>query len=977
LDALRAALSRARAGEAAAVFISGESGVGKTRLVEEFGREVHGGNGRLLVGGCVDVGGSELPYAPLFGALRSLVRDTEPGQLDELVGTGGGELGRLLPELQAGSARSEAVDPLAQARLFEALLGLFARAGRDVPIVLVVEDLHWADPSTRGFLSFLVRNIGRERLFLVATYRSDELHRRHPLRGFLAEVERLPVVERLELVPFTRRELAQQLTAILDASPDHALLEELFARSQGNAFFAEELLAASGEGGAQRIPDSLRDALALRVERLTPHAQQAVRSAAVARPFVGHRLLAATVGLSDDELARALRDAIENNVLVQDPSIESYAFRHELLREVLYDELLPGERVALHAKLARALEDDPSLAVGAHGAAAQRAMHWSAAHEVAPALDASVQAGMEAEGVWSFAEANSHFEHAVELWPGVAVEQRPEALSLVELLARAAEAAYLSGQNQRAVTLTRGTLELLDGDQEPVAAGLTHERLGRYLLADAALLDALAEYRAAAALLPARPSPARASILAGEAHILMLQGEAPESRAPCEEAIRIAREVGAAEVECDALNTLGAVLTMLGAVQEGIEALRKGQQLASELGALEELRRAYINLGQALDDAGRLQEAAEVAREGWVSLRSRIGTASAFLAAEAGLRLTRLGAWDEALALLEEAAEMARPSTFAGMVLSSLAWLEVLRGELDRASAHLDSAAQLFPERNLFWISLDGPAAELAIARGQPEELRQMVDLDAGMPHVYPPFLMPLLALGLRAEADIAERARAAQEPAAEEKAVTRAEALQSHVLALTAPERWPLGPAPPEMLLEVDLCKLEALRARRDARADAWAEHAARWEQLGRPLRVAYARLREAEAALAEDLPRAHVTEALSSARATAERLGARPLLEHIELVSRQARIRTADEGGEAAGEVAGLTARELDVLRLIAEGRTNPEIGRALYMSPKTASVHVSRILAKLGVKTRTEAAGVAHRLGLLDTPHPPSIT
>ena len=180
MDALRAALLRARAGDASAVFISGESGVGKTRLVGEFGREVRGGNGRLLVGGCVDVGGSELPYAPLFGVLRSLVRDTEPERLEELVGAGGGELGRLLPELQAGGARIDAVDPLAQVRLFEALLGLFARAGRDVPVVLVVEDLHWADPSTRGFLSFLVRNIGRERVLLVATYRSDEIHRRHP-----------------------------------------------------------------------------------------------------------------------------------------------------------------------------------------------------------------------------------------------------------------------------------------------------------------------------------------------------------------------------------------------------------------------------------------------------------------------------------------------------------------------------------------------------------------------------------------------------------------------------------------------------------------------------------------------------------------------------------------------------------------------------------------------------------------------------
>jgi AAA ATPase-like protein len=514
------ALDRADAGEAVAVFVGGEAGVGKTRLVDEFERLARSRGARVLAGGCVDMGGSELPYAPLLGALRTLVRDTEPRALEKLVGAGGGELGRLLPELRVGGMQSDAVDPLAQARLFEALLDLFARTGLDAPVVLVVEDLHWADPSSRGFLSFLVRNIGRERLLLVATYRTDELHRRHPLRQFLGEVERLPVVERLELAPFSRRELAQQLAAILEVTPDPELVEELFARTQGNAFFAEELLAASGEGGGQPIPESLRDALTLRVERLSPSAGLMVRSAAVAGSVIGHPLLAAVSGMTEDALLVALHEAIETNVLVQDPVNESYAFRHELLREALYDELLPRERMARHGAIARALEDEPGLAVGAHGAAAQRAMHWSAAHELGHALAASVEAGLEAERVWSFAEANGHFEHAMELWERVLPEQRPEGVALVDLLGRAADAAHLSGQSSRAVTLTRSMLEGIDPDREPAAAGLAHERLGRYLMVDYLAAAALEEYRAAAALVPAEPTAARASILAGEAHIL-------------------------------------------------------------------------------------------------------------------------------------------------------------------------------------------------------------------------------------------------------------------------------------------------------------------------------------------------------------------------------------------------------------------------------------------------------------------------
>jgi DNA-binding CsgD family transcriptional regulator len=973
LDALRAALLRAEAGEAGAVVISGESGVGKTRLVEEFGRAVRAAEGRVLVGGCVDVGGSELPYAPLLGVLRSLVRDTDPGQLEELIGAGGNELGRLLPELQVGGTRLEAVDPLAQARLFEALLGLFGRAGRERPVVLVIEDLHWADPSTRGFLSFLVRNIGRERLLLVATYRSDELHRRHPLRQFVAEVERLPVVRRLELAPFTRRELAEQLAAILDASPAHALVDELFARSQGNPFFAEELLAASGEDGQQRLPKSLHDALMLRVERLSSEARQMARAAAVAGSVAGHRLLEATAGLSDDELTRALREAIENNVLVQDPASEGYAFRHELLREALYEELLPGERVRLHAALALALESDPGLAVGAHGAAAQRSMHWSAAHEQARALAASVEAGVEAERVWSFEEANGHFEHAVEVWAGVATEQRPDGPSLVELIGRAAEAAYLSGQNHRAVTLTHSALEAIDVEREPEAAGLAHERLGRYLLADFILPDALAEYRAAAAMLPDEPSAARASILAGEAHILMLQGEALQARVPCEEAVRIAREVGAAEVECDALNTLGAVLTMLGAPEEASEPLRAGLRLAEELGALEELRRAYINLTEMLDEAGRLDEAAELGREGWGLLRPRIGTAALYLAAEAGLRFKRVGRWEEALALLQQAAETARHNTLAGMVQAALAEITAQRGELDQASVHLQSATDLLAEDFVYWTLTQGAAAaEVALAGGHPEELRQIVAPDAPLPRVYPAYLVPLHVLALRAEATLAQHARSAADASAERTARSRAQALLDRVRTLVTPDTWPLGSAPRETLLEAELCELEAQRAFGQDHADDWSRLAAHWEGLGRPFRAAYARLREAEAALAEQLPRTRVADALTSARATAARLGAQPLLQEIELISRRARVRTGDQEAELPGEVADLTPRELDVLHLIAQGRTNPEIGKALYMSPKTASVHVSRILSKLDVKTRTEAAGVAYRLGLLDTPN-----
>jgi hypothetical protein len=295
--------------------------------------------------------------------------------------------------------------------------------------------------------------------------------------------------------------------------------------------------------------------------------------------------------------------------------------------------------------------------------------------------------------------------------------------------------------------------------------------------------------------------------------------------------------------------------------------LERAKQLAEELGALEELRRAYINLSQCLDHAGRLDDAAAVTLEGWEQLRPRIGAPAWFLAAAAGGRLVRLGRWDDALALLREAAEPGRPHWTTGLVLHELAELQALRGELKPASASLESVRAL-RRAVAFGVAKEATAAAaLAFARGQPEELRRITEVEMSGLQSDGAFDMPLFVYALRAEAELALEARAAGEEAAERDSVARAQALLSQVHALSAPETRPLGHAPAEMLLEVELCELEANRATGETNSDAWAAHAERWEQLGRPFRTAYARLREAESALIENLPRCYRTSKLSPA--------------------------------------------------------------------------------------------------------------
>ena len=565
LATLADAVERAADGEFTAILVAGEAGVGKTRLIAEMARRAADAGARILAGECVELAEGELPFAPLTTALRPVARDLGPAEVEALPGRE--ELARLWPELgERGkewiSPDSALDEPLSQARLFEALLALLSSVGDEEPVVLAIEDLHWADRSTRDFLSFLVRNARDARLLLVCTYRSDELHRRHPLRPFLAELERRPTVERIELVPLSREKLSALLEGVLGERPDGALLTDLFERSDGNPFFAEELLAASADGGA--IPETLRDALMIRVEALSGPARGLLRTAAAAGRRVSHRLLAEAADLTEAELDDALRDAAAHHVLVRDA--DTYAFRHALVREVVVSDLLPGERSKLHVTLAEALTADPSLGEGATGAArAEVAYHWWEARRLPEALTTLVEAGRAAEELYAFAEAHRHLENALDIWDEVEDAEARAGTDRAEVLSRSAENANLTGELHRAVALAQQAVDLVDAADDPVRSALNRERLGRYLWVTGESEAALESYHEAVDLMPADPpSPELARVLAAHGQILMLRGRPRDSRARCEQAIEVARSVGARAEEGHALDTLGVDISTLG-----------------------------------------------------------------------------------------------------------------------------------------------------------------------------------------------------------------------------------------------------------------------------------------------------------------------------------------------------------------------------------------------------------------------------
>ena len=579
LARLDAALATAVGGTPVFLLVGGEAGVGKTRLVSEFAGRAHQTGIRVLAGTCIDVSGG-LPYGPIVEAFRGLERDLGAAGVRELLGPDHTELHRFLP---AGFEVAFATDPaarLAQARLFELLLRLLHRLGEAAPVILVVEDLHWADQSTLDLLTFLLHNARNERLLGVATYRSDE-HGGANLRGFRAEFGRL--ADRIELARFGRDDLTALLAEILGGPPPTQVVDRVAASSDGNPFFAEELLAAGLDREQPPLTPRLRDVLLARVQALSEDGREMLRAAATIGRRVDHGLLAVVSELTDRALLAALREAVDHQILASDPE-GLYIFRHALTREAVYESLLPGERQRLHGAVARALAEDRGVAARGAPAAAELAHHWVQAGDPPRALAATIEAARRsASGAYAFAAADRLYERALDLWALVDSDDQPSGLVLTDLLREAAEAARWVDDQERAAVLVGRALDLVDPAGDPAGAAMLMERLGLYLWEVGDGKRSLDAHEAAARLLIGQPpSVAGAQVLAAHGTALMLSSRYREARRRCEEAVAMARLVGARRAETQALNTLGFAISMLGDPERGIARLEQSRVLASE-----------------------------------------------------------------------------------------------------------------------------------------------------------------------------------------------------------------------------------------------------------------------------------------------------------------------------------------------------------------------------------------------------------
>jgi ATP/maltotriose-dependent transcriptional regulator MalT len=929
LDRLAAALERAPG----ALLVGGEAGVGKTRLLREFTDRARASGARLLAGGCLELGSDGLPFAPFTAILRGLVRDIGIAGVAELLPPGAaGGLARLLPEF--GEPETDAASSEERARLFELVLTLLGRLAERSRTLLVVEDAHWADRSTRDLLTFLIRNSGTAPLLIVVTYRTDELHRTHPLRPLLAELDRVDRVHRMELGRLPRAAVAELVRDLLDAEPPAGLVQRAYARSEGNPLFVEALLAEDGSLHCD-LPESLRDLLLAAVQRLPEETQETLRVASAGGTRIEHTLLAAVSGLDDTALTRVLRPAVAANVLAVDG--DGYGFRHALIREAIHDDLLPGERTRLHTRYAQALEDDPSL-VPPGRLWVELSHHWYAAHDATWALVSAWRAARAARKSLAYAECLTMLARVLELWDKVPdAADRIEA-PLAEVLKKAVGAAWLAGEHERGIKLATAALREVDDDDDERAAFLLQRRgemafeLGRKGFID--------DLRAAVHRVP-EPTAARARALISVAtHARVLVGTA-EAQAAAEEALQIARRLGESDHEAGSLLTLFCVtIDYSGTLEE----LLRAEEIARRSGNSRPLLRVATLKSHFLEGAGRHAEAVEAARRG-VELAHGFGltrTQGAFLTINLAESLISLGRWDEALAAVQQSLDQ-NPTVGLKPGLHVLAGeIALARGDLAKAEAHLEPARQIKWRKPQEYFAALRLEAALRLAQGRPAEALDAVrgvlthsGLDDDDRYAW-----PVLVIGAFATAAHPDEKLLAERAAG-----------------LTVQ-----GP-----LQQAHHATFTAALARAEGRHDlaAWDAAAARWDDLGQPYALARALASAAEAAITNG-HRERAAARLSRATTLAEQLGAQPLLARIADLSRRARLTTAPVADRGP---LGLTPRELEVLRLVADGRSNRDIAERLFISAKTASVHVSNIIAKLGVTGRGEAAAVAHRLGLLN--------
>jgi len=958
-------LGRAAEGSPGVVVAAGDAGIGKTRFVREVAARVRGDGWSVLAGACVELSDGAAMLAPVAQVLRQLGRDRGEDELADLLSGPALRLARLVPELAIDTGGLEAGSA---AQVLVAFHRLMRTLADEAPVLLVLEDLHWADVTTRDLLRHLSSRLYDERLLVLATVRTDDLDRRHPLRPVLAEVVRRPEVYRLDLGPLDAGELAGHLarsTGTLDGRD----LRDIAERAGGNPFFAEEMAEIGADGS---LPPSLEDVLSLRLERLPADAQQLLGEAAVLGASVDPTLLSSVTSLEADAMRSALRSALDDGVLLVDGT--AYAFRHALLREVALDRLLPDERIAAHAAAAVALEADPDrAAAGRAGAHGQAAHHWWEAGDASRCLVASVMAAREAEDAFAGAVALQHLRRAIELWDSVIDPGALTGTTRGALLLAATRVAWdLDAPDIRAL----GSAAIREAD----AAGDPRARAEASLLQTLVLIrfgqvqEALDVATRERARHGEEDSAARALALVAHAAAVTRASEGFDGEWDVDD---IGADFDAALVAARAADDVDVEVTVLTADVDTI-----GLYLADRTD------RAVVALARlaAADQAGVVVPGLEfvwAARPAYLcGHQSEIESIVARWQATAGPATdTQSLAWlvmasiaihahacagrvDRALERIDEVdLRDFRGRHHATMWAvwaagDTLRWTGRITEALDRAELAVTAATAGY--RRL-WYAAEQAASRAAAGAG-PRELVATASTtgDAPVDRGWP-WAMARLVDAVATAAD--------NRPLDEDLLAV----VDGWVRRLDRYVGWLHGDAPIRSWAAACLRRTQAQRAMLAGAPDPalWDPVVADFEVRGARSYAAIARMRRATARAAADGTSSPACERdlLTAWRGFVD-MGMTTPRQEAEALARGLRIRLPGMDGDHHDEevLPVLTDREREVLALVARGWSNKQVGEHLFISPKTVSVHLSNTMRKLGVEGRTQAVLVAHGAGLV---------
>jgi DNA-binding CsgD family transcriptional regulator/tetratricopeptide (TPR) repeat protein len=954
---LRAAYERARSGRPGTVLISGEAGIGKSRLVTTVARSLPG-DPLVLSGGCLELGAEGAPYVPFIAVLRDLVRRLGLDTVAALLPPAGSALGDWLPDLGPAPARYP------RTRLLEEMLTLVSRVSEAQPVVVVVEDLHWADASSRELFAYLARNLSTAAVLLVGTFRTGELPAGHPNRRVLAELGRSMEVTHLALDPLAPGDVAELLAAVDGRPADPARARRIHRRSGGNPLFVEAL---SGTGEAPA--GDLRSLLLDRITALPEAARQVLSTLAVAGAEVAGEVLGEVSGMPPESVRSAVNDLAERDLVVAGE--DGYAIRHDLIREVVYSSLPPAERRQAHAGYAAALSDRADQLTG-YTALAE---HWTAAGKVERALPAAWHAAARAGRSNAYDEQLYLLELILARWTEVADPVELIGAGRATVLEEAAAAAFAAGRSAASIAHSTAAMDGVDPAVEPQRVAQLLGLRGRSQnRVDGGGWDDL---RRAIALLPAdsgnRADPLRSRLLSALAAACIGAHRHDEGRRYATEALRLADQLDDDSLRAPALLVIAASDGIAGQLERARRAFAEARRLAEAVGDEHTFLITFQWEAGHLEAAGRYEEAIELADAGQRAAR-RLGqtrSRGSMLALARATPLRMLGRWDEALRIVDDALADSPPPLYAAFLRLVAADIARCRGETERFEAlmrplilfaqHAQGAAEAVAEIAVQHIALtadhsdrNGRAGRSGLDAADRLLGEQLDRLEGTATAAEPaPEVLRLLLLGARIQQ--ARRAAAPRNRQVADATAVRLAQLTSMVDAVP-----PATPASAAYRLTLD-----AIAAADDL--STWDRAATAWRDLGNPYETAMVLTEAASAALASN-NRPGARSRLREARALATDLGAVPLLARIDDLTTRGRL--TDRPDTATSNEFGLTHRELDVLRVLARGRSNPQIATELFITPNTVATHVARILTKLGVATRTEAVARAHETGLIDT-------